>query len=826
MDLVIGAALLAGLATSSLYSTTLFHLLTGMAVAVSAFVILAVTVSARRLVATDAYPEFLGIALGFTAVLYLMRGLTFARLGAGAPSAGNLTSQLSLAAQYLSSASLLWAPLLIGRRSRSTLAVALYAVLTALLVATIFWWHLFPVCRLADGSLTAFKRLSELGCGLALLGAIGLTVRRRAALDPVTRRLMMAALCCATASAFVLALQSQFASPVDVLGHLLFVAAVFFICVAVTWGGLTQPATLAMVALRQRGEQAEAARRKALVGLRASEQARRTLLAESPFGIVVCDRRLRISECNTAAAEMLGLTRGDLLAPGNCPESLLQAAREALEGRATAYEGSRHGADAERGPWVSGRVSPLLGHGGKVSGIMLAVSDTTTQTNAEGLIERLAFHDALTELPNRTLLRDRLRQAIAAAERSGGQIGLAVVDIDHFKKLNDALGQGTGDALLREVGARLSAVVRTTDTVARSGGDEFAVLMPELHRARDARLIAEKLIAALRRPWEFGGDTLQLSGSAGIALWPDDAADAQALLENAHSAMRRAKELGRDSYQFFDLALALRTTERLALERELRRAIDEDQLEVYYQPQVDLHDGRIVGFEALVRWQHPQRGLISPDEFIALAEESGLIEPLDLFVARSATCQIAAWQRLSGRPLRLAINVSARRLQGRGLLPSIENALADAGLEPSQLEVELTETAIMADAEVALEVLVALRKLGLSVALDDFGTGFSSLAHLQALPITTVKIDRSFVTKVGEDANAAAIVSAIARLGCDLNLRVVAEGVETASQLDFVRQAGCHEAQGYLFAKPLPAPECEALLVGSGKRLTVALADR
>jgi diguanylate cyclase (GGDEF)-like protein/PAS domain S-box-containing protein len=817
-NLVLGIALLGALAACSFYSTSLFHLAAGIAVALVAFSILAMATMLRRFVDIDAYPKFLGIALAFTATLYILRGLSFVRLGSQLGDQGNLTSQLSVAAQYLSTASLLLAPFFIGRRARPWLLVAIYGLLTALLVAAIAWWHIFPVCRLPNGDLTTFKQTSEAVCGTALLGAIVLTWRKRHLLDSVTLRLMIAALCSGALSALVLVAPAQFDEPANVVGQLLFVCAAYLIYVAIGWSGITRPAVLTLADLQRRGQRAEELRRKAVKELRQSEQHRRALIDDSTLGVVVYDRKLVVNECNEAATRILGIAVGAVLGSGaSFDDGLAGAARQALQGTASAYEGTYLDSSGQREIWIASRALPLVARNGRISGAMLVVSDVTEHKHAEELIERLAFGDALTGLPNRTLLHDRLRQALAGAARSKRNVAVAVIDLDRFKELNDTIGHSGADTLLQQMATRLGSLVRSADTLARIGGDEFALLLWEVASPRDATVVVEKICAAVREPWEVAGKTIQVTASVGLALYPADAADAHALLENAHSAMRRAKALGRDTYQFYDLTFALQTAERRSLERELRLALTDDQLRVYYQPQVDLADGRIVGVEALVRWQHPQRGLVPPDEFIGLAEETGLIEGLDLFVLGSAASQVAAWQALAGRPLRLAVNVSAKRLQGPALVSSIVATLKQSGLDAAQLEVELTETAIMADIPVALSVLSALRELGLTVALDDFGTGFSSLAHLQQLPITTVKIDRSFVSAVGEDANAATIVSAIAALGRDLGLRIVAEGVETAAQLDFVRRVGCHEAQGYLLAKPLPAHECEALLTASGE---------
>ena len=446
--------------------------------------------------------------------------------------------------------------------------------------------------------------------------------------------------------------------------------------------------------------------------------------------------------------------------------------------------------------------------------------DITERKRYERRIEHLANFDALTDLPNRNLLRDRVEQAIAHARRTGGHVGLMFVDLDQFKLVNDSWGHAAGDALLLEVARRLQATVRDGDTVSRLGGDEFVVLCPDLARPGDTALIAGKVAAALAQPGRIDGREVRATASIGISLFPGDGEDLDSLLQCADAAMYRAKEAGRDGYQFYSAEMSAQARARVETEAGLRQAIDHGELRLHYQPQVALASGAVLGFEALMRWERPGGGLVSPAAFIPVAEESGLIVPMGKWALGAACREAASWQATGLGARRVAVNLSARQFWQGGVTDLVRAALEESGLAPEQLELEITESVLARDLRQVMLSLEQLRRMGVTVAIDDFGTGYSSLAYLRSLPIGKVKIDKSFIEDIPADTQAAALVAEIVRLAHVLSLEVVAEGVETAEQARFLRAAGCEAMQGYLFSRPLPAAECAPLL-RSGRRLSL-----
>jgi diguanylate cyclase (GGDEF)-like protein/PAS domain S-box-containing protein len=432
----------------------------------------------------------------------------------------------------------------------------------------------------------------------------------------------------------------------------------------------------------------------------------------------------------------------------------------------------------------------------------------------EQALERMAYHDHLTGLPNRILFRDRLVQAIAHARRNGRRGAALFIDLDNLKVTNDTLGHAVGDALLRSVALRLQRAVRDEDTVARIGGDEFTVVLPEVKDAPAAARVAEKLLEAFRTPFAVAGHEVHATASLGITLFPDDAIDADALIQHGDTAMYHAKNQGKDRYRFFTRDMNRALLERASLEAQLRKALDRDEFTLHFQPRVALLDGRVTSVEALARWRHPERGWIPPDAFIAVAEESGLIGPVGRRLLELACAQGRRWVD-AGTPVVVAVNLSARQLQEREFVQQIEQVLAATGFDPAHLEVELTESAVMRNVEENVEKLGALRALGVQISIDDFGTAYSSLNYLKRLPATALKIDRSFVTDVGDPERAphdVGIVRAIVALARTLELTAIAEGIETPAQLAFLRQVGCDQGQGYLLGRPVPAPELDATL--------------
>lgn len=461
--------------------------------------------------------------------------------------------------------------------------------------------------------------------------------------------------------------------------------------------------------------------------------------------------------------------------------------------------------------WSDIALSSVRDAADRVTHYISVFNDCTESKAYEAELERQANHDALTGLANRNLLGDRIGQALLRAERADTQLAVMMLDLDRFKRINDGLGHADGDRLLQEMAARLTRTVRAEDTVARLGGDEFVVVAPSIASETDAAGLARKILDAVSRITPLSGHEMQVTASLGITLYPRDGASVAELLKNADLAMYRAKELQRGSFQFYSPELNRRVLERLELENGLRRALDQEELELHFQPKTDLHNGRITGAEALIRWRHPLRGLIMPDAFIPLAEESGLIVPIGEWVIRNACRQLGIWRAQGHAGLGIAINVSARQFADETLPRTLAASLAHHGIEAQALTVEVTESAMMADPERAIRILDALAQLGVGVSLDDFGTGYSNLGYLKRFPISSIKIDRSFIEDI-TNPDGTAIPLMVIALGRSLGLKVVAEGVETAEQADLLRLHGCDEMQGFLFSPPVPADDFADLL--------------
>jgi len=463
--------------------------------------------------------------------------------------------------------------------------------------------------------------------------------------------------------------------------------------------------------------------------------------------------------------------------------------------------------------WVHLRTFPVRDEKGIVRSVGGVMSDITAMVNQQNELQRMAHFDALTGLPNRILFKERLSASLSMAKRNHWQLGLLFVDLDRFKIINDTLGHAVGDELLQHAAKRMRMVVRESDTVSRMGGDEFAVIVPDLPSADDAASVARKLIDALEQPFQLAGQDLYVSASIGIALFPEDTGDPDTLIRNADAAMYRAKETGRKTYEFYRAEMNQRARELLSLELDLRQALARREFELHYQPKVNLTSGSMSGVEALIRWRNPQRGLVSPIDFIPLLEETGMIVAVGDWVMQEACRQMMVWHDAGYRHMTVAVNLSARQVTDGGLVKAVRAALDNSGLPATALELELTESMLMRDAPAVESLLDELRQMGVALSVDDFGTGYSSLAYLKRFPLDTLKIDRSFVRDITADPDDASITRAVIQMAHELSLKVVAEGVETAAQLQLLAGCSCDEIQGFYYSRPLPPAALADLLI-------------
>ena len=441
--------------------------------------------------------------------------------------------------------------------------------------------------------------------------------------------------------------------------------------------------------------------------------------------------------------------------------------------------------------------------------VRIAQRITLELTNSKEEAHRLALHDALTGLPNRSFLAAHMAKALAQAHEQDAMAAVLCLDLDRFKQVNDTLGHPVGDALLSAVADRLRGCIRECDTVVRLGGDEFAIVQVSLARVEEAGILAQRVIDALSEPYDLEGHQVMISTSVGIALAPIDTSDAGELLKMADIALYRAKADGRGLFRVFERGMDTRLQARRELELDLRRAENLKQFELHYQPLIDVVSGKVCGLEALIRWRHPERGMVGPDEFIPLAEETGLISSIGAWVLYQACADAMSWPA----HVKIAVNVSAAQFKGSSLVAAVVDAIEDSGISPERLELEITETALLADASATLAILHDLRAKGVRIAMDDFGTGYSSLGYLRSFPFDKIKIDRSFVREIETSTDCKAIVRAVTGLGLNLGISTTVEGVETAAQLEYIRSEGCDQAQGYLFSRPVPAHDVSNLLI-------------
>ena len=566
-----------------------------------------------------------------------------------------------------------------------------------------------------------------------------------------------------------------------------------------------------------------------LADIRERKQAQQQLmLSDTVFqntqeGIVVTDGKGRIVSVNPAFTAVTGYLPEEvmgrnprMLKSGRHGEDFYRAMWEDIEdwGQWQGEIWNRRKTGELYPEWMN--ISAIRNSVGEAVHYVAVFSDISLVKENEERLHRLAHYDVLTGLPNRVLIMDRLRQALIQARRGGGLVGMLFLDLDRFKLINDNLGHKAGDLLLKGVATRLQAVVREQDTVGRLGGDEFTIILPELHSPAGAANVAAKIIDSLAAPLPVEGHDLYVTASIGIAIYPTTGESPDVLIKNADIAMYQAKGQGRNNYQFYRRGHEDQSRDIFELEHGLRQALDRGEMRLVYQPEVDIGSGRIVAVEALLRWTHPQRGEIPPADFIPVAEDTGLIDPIGEWVLRQACAQNRAWQDQGLPPVRIAVNLSVRQLRHKRFAEKVAEILAETGLAADWLEVELTESMVMQYAKETIGILWQLKSMGVRLSVDDFGTGYSSLSYLKRLPVDTLKIDRSFVERIDTDANDQAISKAIIALAGSLHLRVVAEGVETESQYCYLRDHGCDEAQGYLFSYPVESEELARLL---GKKL-------
>ncbi len=548
--------------------------------------------------------------------------------------------------------------------------------------------------------------------------------------------------------------------------------------------------------------------------LRESERRYQVMAESSPVGIFRLDPDGRCCHVNKRWREMAGLTLtqalGESWISAVHPEdrdAVSETWQSALNERRSYKTECRFKRPGGKTAWVLCQAEPVFDTRGSLEGFIGSVTDISRRKRTEEEVRQLAYYDPLTKLPNRYFFQEQLERALATAQRTGRHVALLFCDLDNFKDVNDSLGHDKGDLLLKEIARRLSACTRRGDTLCRLGGDEFVLLLPSVPGDHEVVAVARKILAAMKRPFDLDGNEIYSTTSIGIAVFPDDGGDFHTLLKHADMAMYAAKGRGRNRYRFFSEDMNKRALERVGLEAGLRQAIDRGELSLAWQPQYQLQERRMVGVEALLRWNHPELGEIRPAKFVPLAEETGLIHSIGEWVLRTACAQMRSWQDEGLSPVRLAVNLSASQFSEPGLVEMVRRVLRETGLDASWLELEITESILMHDADVALKTLQSLAEDGVNLALDDFGTGFSSLLYLKKYPIGRIKIAREFVQDITREPNDAAIAGTVISMARHLSMQAVAEGVETEEQALLLRELDCHEVQGFLFARPMTGNE-------------------
>ncbi|MDX9860787.1 MAG: EAL domain-containing protein, partial [Rhodospirillales bacterium] len=550
--------------------------------------------------------------------------------------------------------------------------------------------------------------------------------------------------------------------------------------------------------------------RRTLDNLRKLSQA----VEQSPASVIITDTTGAIEYVNPKFVEVAGYTLEEILGKnprilksGNTPDEVYEALWRTVtaghEWRGEMLNRKKNGEFY----WESVSISPIKTPDGAITHFLAVKEDISLRKEYEKRLIQQANFDEVTGLPNRVLALDRLEQALARGLRQNNKVGLLFIDLDRFKYVNDTLGHHTGDRILKEAGNRIRCCLRAADTVARLGGDEFTVIVPDLQLGIDVEPVAQKILESFERPFHLGGREIFLTPSIGITIWPDDGYMPDELMRNADTAMYRAKDMGRNNFRFFTPELNERALARARMEHQIRHALDRNEFELHYQPLISLATGRIVRAEALLRWHNDDLGQVSPEKFIPLAEEIGLITPIGEWVLRAACRQAVEWRKEGLCPERISVNVSSRQFRGLSLFDTVVDILKDTGMPATGLELEITENLLMADIPEVIDGLRRLDDLGISLSVDDFGTGYSSLSYLRRFPVSVLKIDKSFVRDVAIDSENATLVEAIITMGRSLKLEVVAEGVETGAQMGFLRERGCDYAQGYFYSRPTPTAD-------------------
>jgi len=791
-------------------TTTQWHTLLEFASMLVCGAVAAVAWNGREL-DTPRSVHVLGVASAGALVLDLVHTLSFpGMVDLVTPNNVTKSATLFMAARLLIALALLCVAALPWRQDAaprwlrwSSPIVAVYVL--SILAWVFVWPQTVPAMVFEDGSLTPTKRIAEYALAALFLAAGALFLRRVPSPQPYDVGSLLCAAVLMAIGELAFTLYAHMADFAMVLGHLYKVAGFWMVYRTIVTDSIRAPYQR-LLASQQRLSQ--------------SEDELRTITDNIPAMVAFVDRDMRYRFVNRnyerwlglRPEQMLGRTAAEVYGDAGYAK-LYPSLQHALDGHTFAvdHQVTSPGLGMQR--WLNILYMPKVGSDGEVSGVYILSNDITDVVDAEGRAHFLAEHDELTTLPNRAAFQAAVGRTLARSEADASQFAVIFVDVDRFKVINDTLGHAAGDRLLQALATRMKQVVRGQDLVARMGGDEMCLLLHDVRDASHASEIAERILSALRVPIELRtGMPHHVTVSAGVAIYPQDGIDVETLLRHADIAMYRAKAAGRDGFALFADDDGRPAEARLNLELELRNAIDRDQLVLHYQPRVDVVTGRPLGMEALVRWQHPERGLLAPAHFIDIAEETGLIVAMGAWVLRQAGEALARLERAGATGLTMSVNVSARQFKNPRLIDEVAEMIAIAACAPHHVELELTESAVMDQPEAAEATMRKLKALGVRLAMDDFGTGYSSLAALKRFPVDCVKIDRSFVDDIPADAGDVALTRAIIAMGHSLGLHVVAEGVERRDQLDFLRREGCDEYQGYFFARPMPEAALTALL--------------